>query len=114
LKTRSERKTAADGALIAVTQDGNRSTVGTFSSASSQLALLAAKIWAFGLMRTSLFKLPAGTTSHWPFICIMGSADPQVLQKHLLCRVAGKLNCLAWSSPEIHFRAAVEENRLAA
>jgi hypothetical protein len=44
----------------------------------------------------------------------MGSADPQVLQKHLLCRVAGKLNCLSLSSPETHFMVAVDENRLAA
>jgi len=71
-------------------------------------------MWAFGLMRISLFRLPAGTTSNLPFICIIGSADPQMLQKHLLCRVAGKLNCLTLSAPESHSRAAADENRLAA
>jgi hypothetical protein len=69
---------------------------------------------AFGLMRTSPFKLPAGTTSNPPFIGMIGSADPHVPQKHLLCRVAGKLNCLTWSVPESHLRVALEENRLAA
>jgi hypothetical protein len=44
----------------------------------------------------------------------MGSADPHVLQKHLLCRVAGKSNCLTFPSPETHFRVAVDENRFAA
>jgi hypothetical protein len=63
-------------------------------------------------MRSSLFRLPAGTTSSWPFIS--GSADPHVLQKALLCRVAGKLNLVTFSCPEIHFRAAVDENKLAA
>jgi hypothetical protein len=43
-----------------------------------------------------------------------GSADPHVLQKHLLCRVSGKLNRLTLSSPETHFRAAADDNKLAA
>jgi len=68
-------------------------------------------MWAIGLTVTSLSKLPAGTASKVPSICIMGSADPQVLQKDLLCRVVGKLNCLTLSPPETHFSAAVDENR---
>lgn len=53
-------------------------------------------MWAVGLIGIAAFplRLPAGTTSKWPFICIMGSADPHMLQKHLLCRVAGKSNRL--------------------
>lgn len=69
---------------------------------------------AFGLARISLSRLPAGTTSSLPSICIMGSADPQPLQKHLPCRLAGKLNRETLCSPEIHFREAVDENKFAA
>jgi hypothetical protein len=65
-------------------------------------------------MTTSLFRLPAGTTSDGAFICALGSADPHILQKHLLCRVPGRLNCLTLFSPETHFRIAVEENKFAA
>lgn len=65
-------------------------------------------------MRISPFRLPAGTTSSLPSICIMGSADPQVLQKHLLCRVAGRSKCLTLCSPEIHLSDAVDENKFAA
>ena len=100
--------------VVVHVQEGNLSIVGTFSNESSQPALLDTNIWAFGLMRTSLFRLPAGTTSNSPFICMIGSADPQVRQKHLLCRVAGKLNWLTLSAPESHVSAAVDENRLAA
>jgi hypothetical protein len=95
-------------------REGNLSTIGTFSNASSQLALLETNIWAFGRIGTSLFRLPAGTASNSPFICTFGSADPQMEQKHLLCRVDGRLNSLTLSSPETHFKVAVDENRLAA
>ena len=74
-------------------QDGNVATIGTLSNSLSQLALLDTNRWASGLTVTSLLRLPAGTTSDSPFICISGSADPQFPQKPLLCRVAGKLNC---------------------
>lgn len=59
-------------------QEGNPSNDGTSSRTRSQLALLDRNIWASGLMRTSLVRLPAGATSSSPFICIVGSADPQL------------------------------------
>ena len=65
-------------------------------------------------MWISLLRLPAGTTSNSPLISSIGSADPQLLQKHFPCRVAGRLNCLMLLAPESHFIVAVEENRLAA
>lgn len=43
-----------------------------------------------------------------------GSADPQIVQKHLVCRVDGRVNVLVSSSPEVHFSLAVGENRFAA
>jgi len=98
--------------IFVYADDGNLSTVGTFSNALSQHALLDTNMWASGLMWIALFRLPAGTTSSWPFI--LGSADPHALQKALLCRVAGKLNRVTLSSPETHFRAAIDENKLAA
>jgi len=88
--------------------------MGTVSSASSQAALLATNMCASGLTATSVFRLPAGTASNAPFICLLGSADPQMEQKLLTWRVDGRVNCLTLSSPETHFSVAVDENRLAA
>jgi hypothetical protein len=59
-------------------------------------------------MGTSLFRLPAGTTSNPPLVGMIGSADPQVGQKHLVCRVADKLNCLTLFAPESHLMVAVD------
>ncbi len=94
--------------------DGNVSTIGTLSNSLSQLALLDTNRCASGLIVTSPSRLPAGTTSNSPFICINGSADPQLPQKDLLCRVAGKLNCRTSPSPASHFRDPFEKNRFAA
>ena len=93
---------------------GYLSTFGTVSSASSHVALLAKNMWEFGLIGTALLRLPAGTTSSWPFVWTLGSADPQVEQKDLLCRVDGRSNRLTLPSPEIHFSLALDEKRLAA
>lgn len=71
-------------------------------------------MWASGLIGTSPSRLPAGTTSRAPFICRPGSADPQIEQKHLLCRVDGRVNCVTLSRPDSHFNAAVLVNRFAA
>lgn len=71
-------------------------------------------MWAVGSIGTLLLRLPAGTTSSAPFIWALGSADPQIEQNDLLCLVDGKSNCLTLSSPESHFKAALDENKLAA
>ena len=76
-------------------------------------ARLDTKMCASGRMRTSVFKLPAGTTSSLPFIWTFGSAEPQMLQKPLLCLVPGRSNCLTLSAPATHLRVADAENRLA-
>jgi hypothetical protein len=65
-------------------------------------------------MSTRLVKLPAGTASNVPFICSLGSGEPQVLQKDLLCRVFGKSKRRTFPSPEIHLSVALDENRFAA
>lgn len=93
---------------------GSLSKRGTLSNASSQAARLETKIWPSGLIGTAVFRLPAGTTRSLSPICMMGRAEPHVLQKLRLCRVDGKLNCLTWSAPESHFKAAFVENRFAA
>lgn len=71
-------------------------------------------MWALGRIVTSPFRLPAGTTSSAPLICTTGSADPQIVQKALLCRVDGRVNCVTLSSPDNHLSTAVAENRFAA
>lgn len=83
------------------------------SSAWSQLALLAVKMWALGRIRTSLSRLPAGTTSRVPSLWRLGTAEPQIAQKDLLCRVDGRVNFVTLSSPRRQFKEAVEEKRLA-
>ena len=93
---------------------GSRSIFGTCSSASSQLARLATNMWAVGLSVTSLFRLPAGTTTSAPFICNVGSPEPQTAQKLRLCRVEGRSNRVTLSAPESHRSVAEGANRLAA
>jgi hypothetical protein len=87
---------------------------GTLSSVWSHVALLEEKIWASGRIGTWLSRLPAGTTRSAPFICMFGSAEPQMEQKDLLCRVDGRVNCVILSWPEIHLREAAPENRFEA
>jgi len=65
-------------------------------------------------MRTSVSRLPAGTFNSAPFICMSGSAEPQVEQKQCLCRVFGRLKTVTRSCPDSHFNDAVDENKLAA
>jgi hypothetical protein len=62
-----------------------------FSNALSQLALLETKMWAIGRSGTSSFRLPAGTMMSVPFARSLGSADPQIEQKDLPCRVEGRV-----------------------
>jgi hypothetical protein len=53
-------------------------------------------------MSISLSILPAGTTSNFPSICIFGKADPQLVQKHLMCPSERKLKVLTFSWPDNH------------
>lgn len=80
----------------------------------SQLALLEQKMWAVGCSAISLSRLPAGTTSNWPFICRFGTADPHSWQKPFECLVSGRVKVLTWVSPATHFNFADAENKLAA
>lgn len=68
-------------AQIQSDEEGNPPTRGTLSNSWSQFARLATKMCASGLTETAVSRLPAGTTTSLPFICTIGSADPQVPQK---------------------------------
>jgi hypothetical protein len=71
-------------------------------------------MWASGRIGTSLSRLPAGTTSRVPSIWRLGSADPQIEQKDLLCRVDGNVNRVTLSCPDSQLKTALAANKLAA
>jgi hypothetical protein len=51
------------------------------SICQSQIARLPKQMCASGRMSTALSRLPAGTTSKVPSNWMLGTADPQLLQK---------------------------------
>jgi hypothetical protein len=79
---------------------GRPSTLGRSLRPSSQQARLSHEIRAWGRISGGVSRQPAGTTSRVPSICRSGSAEPQVAQKLLPCRVPGSRNERTRAWPE--------------
>src|SRR5690606_12115130 len=92
---------------------GKPENSGTSPSARSQAARLDVKRCAVGTRESSESRHPAGTTSK-PGIWVLGTAEPQVRQKHFWCRVPGSVKEATASSPASQTSRADWENRFAA